>query len=50
MMSGRDSIAGLEGNKIVAMTAFTGTMGLAAAILSWEVVVFGVKGWVDRSR
>lgn len=47
MMSGRDSIAGLEANNIVAMTAFTATMGLAAVVLGWEVVVFAIKGWAE---
>ena len=51
MMSGRDPIAGLEANEIVAMTAFTATMGLAAVILGWEDVVFAIKGWpVLRER
>lgn len=48
MMSGRDSIAGLASNKIMAMTAFTATAGLSAVILSWEVVVFAIKGWAQK--
>lgn len=50
MMSARDSVTTIETNGLDAMSIFTVTMGLSAAILAWEVVVFAVKGWAVRKE
>jgi hypothetical protein len=48
MFSARGMVQAIEGNGLDAMTIFTLTMGLSAAILAWEVLVFTLKGWAVR--
>ena len=50
MFSARDTVQAIEGNGLDAMTIFTLTMGLSAAILAWAVVVFALKGWAVRKE
>ena len=48
MFSARNVVQAIEANGLDAMTIFTLTMGLAAVILAWEVLVFALKGWAMR--
>ena len=48
MFSARNVVQAIEANGLDAMTIFTLTMGLAAVILAWEVLVFVLKGWAIR--
>jgi hypothetical protein len=50
MFSARSVVQAIEGNGLDAMTIFTLTMGLSAAILAWAVVVFALKGWAVRKE
>ena len=50
MFSARGTVQAIEGNGLDAMTIFTVTMGLSAAILAWEVLVFTLKGWAVRKE
>ena len=50
MISARDTVSSIEANGLDAMTIFTVTLGLSAAILAWEVVVFTLKGWAVRKE
>lgn len=50
MASARDEVHAIEANGLDAMTIFTVTLGLSAMILSWEVVVFCIKGWAVRKE
>lgn len=50
MLSAHDMVTTIETNGLDAMTIFTVTMGLSAAILAWEVIVFAVKGWALRTE
>lgn len=50
MFSARGVVQAIEGNGLMAMTIFTLTTGLAAAILAWEVLVFALKGWAIRKE
>ena len=50
MFSARDTVSSIEANGLDAMTIFTVTMGLSAAILAWEVVLFTLKGWAVRKE
>jgi hypothetical protein len=50
MFSARGTVQAIEQNGLDAMTIFTLTMGLSAAILAWEVLVFTLKGWAVRKE
>ena len=50
MFSARGMAQAIEQNGLDAMTIFTLTMGLSAAILAWEVLVFTLKGWAVRKE
>ncbi|KAL5371383.1 hypothetical protein PMIN06_012832 [Paraphaeosphaeria minitans] len=48
MVSNKDTVAALESYNLDAMFTFTVTMGLAALLMAWTVVVVAIKGWATR--
>lgn len=50
MNSAADTVAAIEENGLDAMTIFTLTMGLTGIVMTWQVVVFAIKGWAVRKE
>ncbi|CZT18665.1 related to integral membrane protein [Ramularia collo-cygni] len=48
MNSASDTVAAIEENGLDAMTIFTLTMGLTGVVMTWQIVVFAVRGWAIR--
>lgn len=50
MASTTDIVELMEVNGLMAMFIFTIATALSAFIMAWEIVVFSLKGWAERTE